>query len=248
MDSTCGGLLLALAIAVGLHFWSARIHDTTRSPNWALLHICNIICVILFVWSSFQLLKRRRHEDFVDIRLIASNVVSLAYFFCFFGVSIVHSLLDDLDKDFDKSGSMKTPSSQTVHSVHRKKSHPSLEELQDMNYWISTAMSPGEVAFTLPLLEEVNADSTATVDILRETGLARTVGQFCERTCGRCRSCEWCLLHATWRKSVVREMGLNSRGASTHHRHRSMSKIDSHCSLPSVPEIDCSSDQDSEIE
>jgi len=86
----------------------------------------------------------------------------------------------------------------------------SLEVLRSVNERVATANSVADVWGQGAILWGLTNSASVTVDMLRETQIGRTVGQFTKRNCAKCGTCEWCLLMAKWRKMAVKEMKIKA--------------------------------------
>mmetsp|Transcript_32404 Transcript_32404/g.74961 ORF Transcript_32404/g.74961 Transcript_32404/m.74961 type:complete len:408 (+) Transcript_32404:334-1557(+) len=86
----------------------------------------------------------------------------------------------------------------------------SLEVLRSVNERVATANSVADVWGQGAILWGLTNSDSVTVDMLRETQIGRTVGQFTKRNCAKCGTCEWCLLMAKWRKMAVKEMKIKA--------------------------------------
>merc|ERR1719453_1977432 len=88
-----GAAAAFLVVAGVLHLWTIQHHNQTGRPNWTLLEMCNCLCVLLFALSLVHLYKRSHAS--IDPFWGMVCTLTLVYFFSFFGVSMVHSVLED---------------------------------------------------------------------------------------------------------------------------------------------------------
>jgi hypothetical protein len=86
-----------------------------------------------------------------------------------------------------------------------------LRDLRSANDRLARARTEDEAWGVSGLLWRltVQGRGVVTVDMLRETRIARTTGAFCKRTCGRCgrQTCDWCQLVAAWKRMAWNEIG-----------------------------------------
>lgn len=232
------GVFGSLVVSALLHLWTMHTHKRTGSPNWTLLNCINVLCIVAFLLSAFQLFKRGSDFRAFNPLWAMLCVVTLVYFFSIFGVSIVHSLLDDFDPDSPLP--VPPTEAEEVPDIAYPKPMESLEVLRNANVQVSRATTPSEAWGHGAILWGLTNSGSVTVDMLRETQIGRTVGLFCKRTCGRCGSCEWCLLMSSWRRLTVQSI---QRKGLRHVGNGKRSRPPSPPYMPSIPECpECASD------
>lgn len=200
---------IALGIAFLLHLWTVQTHNRTGSPNWTLLSFCNCISVALFVVSSFHVFGGNfSGRTFFHPGWGLGMTASVIYFFSIFGVSIVHSLLDD------QPGA---PLDTVAYPVISKKQvqpcgfgyvapDEIVAHLVGCARGISQARTLEEARHHGRNLWYLTESSALTVGMLKASQIGRVVALLCKRTCGRCGKCEWCQLLTTWKRKAVSEI------------------------------------------
>lgn len=247
MDGSVLGCGTAVgAVVFGLHWWTTQHHRHTHRPNWTLLEWCNWLCIVLFFGSILNLYKsadQAAPDPFWGILC----VVTLVYFFSFFGVTMVHSVFETVlvEPTHCSSGPAQGLPQEEGGQRQRPKSFHMLalepiELLRLAKDRLSRPSAATDVesqgAILANLLSLTSSVDGITVDMLRDTGMLCTVGTFCKRTCGCCHQCSWCKLRHGWRQLALREMKARRKAAK--HKERQTRRIPSVPSLPSIPEFD----------
>lgn len=225
-------------ISLGAHWWTKWHHRQTHRPNWTLFEYVNWLCVALFVASIMQLYKTSDMAT-PDPKWGLVCVVALVYFFSFFGVSMVHSVLEEAQHSHGPARTAEPPRPRARPQSYHVLALEPIELLRLAKDRLSRPSPATDVESQgdiLANLMSLAGSGCITVDMLRETNILCTVGTHCKRTCGCCQTCSWCKLRYNWRQLALREMKARRKAAK--HREAQTRRIPSVPSLPSIPEDD----------